>query len=111
SLGSAPALIEVDRNDSGPTTTQGRGQPMPTRRDTIVSACLQSPTGGTRVARQTKRFGMSRWQGHGCGAESIDFRAFRGIRAVFLVGVGLLATLAWIAILGWLLYRAILTVQ
>jgi hypothetical protein len=31
----------------------------------------------------------------------------REIRAVFFVGVGLLATVAWIAILGWLLYRAV----
>jgi hypothetical protein len=31
------------------------------------------------------------------------------VRAVFLVGVALLATLAWIAFLGWLMYRAILT--
>ncbi len=34
----------------------------------------------------------------------------RAIRAVFFVGIGLLATVAWIALLGWLLYRAVLVV-
>src|SRR5262249_2662378 len=33
----------------------------------------------------------------------------REIRAAFLVGLGLLVTVSWIAILGWLLYRSILT--
>jgi hypothetical protein len=32
----------------------------------------------------------------------------RGIVAVLFVCLGLLATVAWIAFLGWLLYRAVL---
>jgi hypothetical protein len=32
----------------------------------------------------------------------------REIRAIFFVGLGLLATLAWIAFLGWFLYRTVL---
>lgn len=32
----------------------------------------------------------------------------RQIWSVFIVGLGLLATVAWIALLGWLLYRAVL---
>lgn len=31
----------------------------------------------------------------------------RETAAIAFVGVGLLATLAWIALLGWLLYRAV----
>ena len=32
----------------------------------------------------------------------------RELCAMVFVGLGLLATLAWIAVLGWLLYRAVL---
>ena len=33
---------------------------------------------------------------------------FGEIRALCFVGLGLVATVAWIALLGWLLYRAVL---
>jgi len=32
----------------------------------------------------------------------------RGALAVFSVGLGLLATVAWVCLLGWLVYRAVL---
>jgi hypothetical protein len=32
----------------------------------------------------------------------------RQIWPIIIVGLGLLATVAWIALLGWLLYRAVL---
>jgi hypothetical protein len=33
---------------------------------------------------------------------------FRQLRAVFFVGLGLVATVTWIAFMVWLLYRAVL---
>ena len=44
---------------------------------------------------------------HGQLQPSLTAR-IRRIWAVFVVGLGLLATMAWIALLGWLLFRAVL---
>lgn len=43
----------------------------------------------------------------GLSAANVRHRSIRWIRPLFVIGFGLFATVAWVTLSGWMLYRAI----